>query len=414
MVFAVPFRCDTCDTGINLKIQADDSLFTYDYPISLECPNCGARIEFKYNKDRGILPLRYRIHGEENISTEIDLYYSALLPVDAKLHFKPSKNITLTPFIFLSTIYNGEKVVLQNKVGKQFLDNVYPFRKVFQELLPIYRKGNTVAYSKKLAHIFNITQKYTPISDIKTCRIHLFELLQNTYNNLSTDEYLCQIANPYLGDTIQVKDIDSLKAPFAEINKSVNYNQWQKRAFNFISDMIAKFEKYMPSLFYCTVGDFEVPHQYEAETYTISTEEVIQDYDDSFNLVKDLLPLIVGLSNFRLTGNIDEFLNKDGDMKGVTCLKDFQLLTDGLKIDKLQDYNEVYKYLARGFNHKIRNGIGHDRWDVVPNTQILQFRYKQSDDNEHFDIQLVDLGYLVVINLLHIMEFVLLIEKIKK
>ena len=49
MVFAVPFQCDTCDTGISLKIQADDSLFIYDYPISLECPICGARIEFKYN-----------------------------------------------------------------------------------------------------------------------------------------------------------------------------------------------------------------------------------------------------------------------------------------------------------------------------------------------------------------------------
>lgn len=414
MVFAVPFRCDICDTCISLKIQADDSLFTYDYPISLECPNCGNQINFHYNKDKGILPLRYRIHEEKNVSTEYDLYYSALLPVDAKLHFKPSKNITLTPFMFLSTIYDGEKVVLQNKVGKQFLENVYPYRKAFQELLPIYRKGNTVAYSKKLTYIFNITQKYIPISDIKTCRIQLFELLQNTYNNLSTDEYLSQIANPYLVDTIDVKNIDSLKVPFAEITNIVNYNHWQKQAFDFISDMIAKFEKYMPSLFYCTIGDFEVPHKYAVETYTISAKDVVQDYDKSFNLIKDLLSLIVGLSNFRLTGSIDDFPNENGGMKGISSMKDFNLLTDGLKIDKLQDYGEVNDYLAGGFNHKIRNGIGHRRWDVVPDTQIIQFRYNQNDDNVHYDIQLVDLGYLVVINLLHIMEFVLLIEKLKK
>lgn len=414
MVFAVPFRCDTCDTLISLKIQADQSLFAYDYPINLECPNCGARIVFTYNKDKGILPLGYRIHGEENVSTEFDLYYSALLPVDAKLHFKPSMNVTLTPFMFLSTIYNGEKVVLQNKVGKQFIENIYPFCTVFKELLPIYRKGNTVAYSKKLTHIFNITQKYTPISDIKVCRIHLFELLQNTYNNLSTDEYLSRIANPYLIDTIQVKDIDSLKSPFAEITRIVNYSQWQNDAFDFISGMIAKFEKYMPSLFYCTVGDFVVPHGSKLETYTIDEEEVIQDYNDSFNLIKDLLSLIVGLSNFRLTGSIDDFPNENGGMKGVSGLKDFYLLTDGLKIDKLQDYHEVNAYLAGGFNHKIRNGIGHKRWDLVPDTQIIQFRYNQNDDNVHYDIQLVDLGYLVVINLLHIMEFVLLIEKLKK
>ena len=89
MVFAVPFRCDTCDTLISLKIQADDSLFAYDYPISLECPNCGARIQFVYNKDR-----EYSLLNTEQIgkfSTEYDLYYSALLPVDAKLHFKSIK-----------------------------------------------------------------------------------------------------------------------------------------------------------------------------------------------------------------------------------------------------------------------------------------------------------------------------------
>lgn len=316
--------------------------------------------------------------------------------------------------MFLSTIYNGEKVVSQNNVGKQFIENIYPYRKVFKELLPIYRKGNTIAYSKKLTHIFNITQKYTPISDIKTCRIQLFELLQNTYNNLSTDEYLSRIANPYLIDTIQVKDIDSLKSPFAEINRIVNYSQWQNDAFDFISCMIAKFEKYMPSLFYCTVGDFVVPHGAKLETYTIDEEEVIQDYNDSFNLIKVLLSLIVGLSNFRLTGSIDDFPNENGGMKGISSMKDFNLLTDGLKIDKLQDYGEVNDYLAGGFNHKIRNGIGHRRWDVVLDTQIIQFRYNQNDDNVHYDIQLVDLGYLVVINLLHIMEFVLLIEKLKK
>lgn len=178
--------------------------------------------------------------------------------------------------------------------------------------------------------------------------------------------------------------------------------------------MIAKFEKYMPSLFYCTVGDFVVPHESKLEIYTIDREEVIKDYNDSFNLIKDLLSLIVGLSNFKLAGSIDDFPNKNEGMKGVPGLEDFHLLTDGLKLDKLQDYHEVNDYLAGGFNHKIRNGIGHKRWGVVHDTQIIQFRYKQNDDDEHYDIQLVDLGYLVVINLLHMMEFVLLIEKIKK
>ena len=101
-------------------------------------------------------------------------------------------------------------------------------------------------------------------------------------------------------------------------------------------------------------------------------------------------------------------------MKGIETVKEFYELPDGLKMDKLQDYPEIVNFLAGGFNTKIRNGIGHQRWSLVDDTQNVQFYYKQNNLDEHYDVQLVDLCYLTIINLLHIMEFVLLIEKLKR
>lgn len=412
MVFGVPFQCDICNTVMSIKIQADNSLYSYDYPISVKCPKCGNILEFRYSSQNGIQPKDYGV--AEGAKSEYDFYYSAFLPVATGLYMRPSERIGLTPFMELGKSYHPENIVDQNYRGNLFLKNIYPFRSVIKDVLPIYQKENAAAYSKKIAKVFGLGENFTPISDIDICRKNLFELLNVTYDNLATAKYIDGIVTPFLQDTLNIAGINELKAPYVMVTSIVNYDEWQNSSFDFIAKMVAKFEMYMPSLFYCTVGDFEERHNPPMDIYTISLDEAIKDYDISFNLIKELLPLIVSLSNHRLTGNVNVFPNKDEGMKGIETVKEFHELPDGLKMDKLQDYPEIVKYLAGGFNTKIRNGIGHQRWRLVNDTQNVQFYYKQNNLDEHYDVQLVDLCYLNVINLLHIMEFVLLIEKLKR
>lgn len=412
MVFGVPFQCDICNTVMSIKIQADNSLYSYDYPISVKCPKCGNILEFRYSFQNGIQPKDYGV--AEGAKSEYDFYYSAFLPVATGLYMRPSERIGLTPFMELGKYYHSENIVGQNYRGNLFLKHIYPFRSVFKDVLPIYQKENAAAYSKKIAKVFGLGENFTPISDIEICRKNLFELLNVTYDNLATAKYIDGIVTPFLQDTLNIASINELKAPYVMVASIVNYDEWQNSSFDFIAKMVANFEKYMPSLFYCTVGDFEERHNPPMDIYTISLDEAIKDYDISFNLIKKLLPLIVSLSNHRLTGNVNVFPNKDGGMKGIETVKEFYELPDGLKMDKLQDYPEIVKFLAGGFNTKIRNGIGHQRWRLVNDTQNVQFYYKQNNLDEHYDVQLVDLCYLTIINLLHIMEFVLLIEKLKR
>ena len=412
MVFGVPFQCDICNTVMSIKIQADNSLYSYDYPISVKCPKCGNILEFRYSSQNGIQPKDYGV--AEGAKSEYDFYYSAFLPVATGLYMRPSERIGLTPFMELGKYYHPENIVGQNYRGNLFLKHIYQFRSVFKDVLPIYQKENAAAYSKKIAKVFGLGENFTPISDIEICRKNLFELLNVTYDNLATAKYIDGIVTPFLQDTLNIASINELKDPYVMVASIVNYDEWQNSSFDFIAKMVAKFEKYMPSLFYCTVGDFEERHNPPMDIYTISLDEAIKDYDISFNLIKKLLPLIVSLSNHRLTGNVNVFPNKDGGMKGIETVKEFYELPDGLKMDKLQDYPEIVKFLAGGFNTKIRNGIGHQRWRLVNDTQNVQFYYKQNNLDEHYDVQLVDLCYLTIINFLHIVEFVMLIEKLKR
>lgn len=412
MVFGVPFQCDICNTVMSIKIQADNSLYSYDYPISVKCPKCGNILEFRYSSQNGIQPKDYGV--AEGAKSEYNFYYSAFLPIATGLYMRPSERIGLTPFMELGKYYHPENIVGQNYRGNLFLKHIYPFRSVFKDVLPIYQKENAAAYSKKIAKVFGLGENFTPISDIEICRKNLFELLNVTYDNLATAKYIDGIVTPFLQDTLNIASINELKDPYIMVASIVNYDEWQNSSFDFIAKMVAKFEKYMPSLFYCTVGDFEERHNPPMDIYTISLDEAIKDYDISFNLIKKLLPLIVSLSNHRLTGNVNVFPNKDGGMKGIETVKEFYELPDGLKMDKLQDYPEIVKFLAGGFNTKIRNGIGHQRWKLVNDTQNVQFYYKQNNLDEHYDVQLVDLCYLTIINFLHIVEFVMLIEKLKR
>lgn len=139
---------------------------------------------------------------------------------------------------------------------------------------------------KKIAKIFNLGKKFAPIADIKNCRKHLLELLRSTYKNIATDKYVEYIVTPFLLETLDIANMDELKAPYAMATNIVNYSQWQNSSFDFIANMVAKFEKYIPSLFYCTVGDFKERHNPPMNVYTISLDEAITDYDISFNLIK--------------------------------------------------------------------------------------------------------------------------------
>ncbi len=413
MVFRNPFRCDICGIVFNLKIQADNSLSVYnDYPISLTCPECGNVLELSYSRSKGILPRDYK--AEENVEPKYDLYYSAFLPIPKDMHLRPSKQIGLTPFMTLSKYYPSEEVEDIDTKCNLFLENIYPYRSVFKDLLPIYRKGNTTAYSKKLVKVLEIDGQYTPIDDIKVCRQNLLELFQNTYNNLAPEKYIKDIAFPLFDGILNIQRIDDLKEAYQIASQVINYNPWQMKAFDYIGKIVSKFEKYMPSLFYLTVGDFQERHKLATNIYTIGAKEAINDYDESFNLIKEMLPLLISLTNFRITGDALLFPNKAGGMKGVNGVKGFYNLPDGLKLDKLSDYPEIMHYLQGGFNSKIRNGIGHSRWNIVEGTQLIQFYYKQNNDIEHYDAQLVDICYLTIINFLHIVEFVLIVENLKR
>lgn len=416
MVFDTLFKCDVCDdTVFRLRIQCDDSIRRYSLPLSINCPVCGTDINLTYSGSKGILPKEYNVEGFniEHHEKKYDVPYSPQLPILSSESVVPYFASQLSPYLSLFAAYRPEIISKHAIQAKTFLDKIYPYRHAIKGLLPIYKKGNINAFSKKLAmeekskHIITFTS-------ISSCRDALFDLIKTSYNAIAPTEYIRQIRQPYI-DTIK-RDLFFQNATMilSKLKEVIDLHEWQSKTLNWIGEMVNKFEKYLPSLFYLSVGDFTGHHTPNAIINSISFDESHNDYDDSFYYMKEILPLLVGLSNWGLTGDFNEFPNKNGGMKGIKNVKGYSEIPEGLMLDKISDYPEVLSFLCEGINTDIRNGIAHGRFNIDPKTQKIIFYPKANNKVYHYDIQLIDMCYLTVINFLHIIEFNLFLEELKK
>lgn len=416
MVFDTLFKCDICDdTVFRLRIQCDDSIRKYPLPLSIICPECGNAINLTFSSNKGILPKAYKVDDDKIDSANIkyDVPYSPQLPITTE-SIVSYRSVVLSPYLSLYNVYRPDVISKHATQAKTILDNIYPYRHSIIGLLPIYKKGNIKAFSKKLAMEMDIKSKFHTLVSISACRSALFDLVRTTYNNIATAEYIRQIRQPFLNIIRKEVLIQNAGALLPKLKDILDLHDWQDKSINWIGWMVNKCEKYLTSLFYLSVGDFRDHHIPNAVINSISFDEAQNDYNESFDFMKEILPLLVGIANWGITGDFDNFPNMNGGMKGIGNVENYSKIPEGLMMDKIADYPQILSFLCGGINTNIRNGIAHNRFDINRNTQNIIYYPRANDNTYHYDIQLIDMCYLTIINLLHVMEFNLFLEELKK
>ena len=73
MVHNIYVKCNTCGTPIRLRIQLDGSIYKYDLPIHICCPNpdCGDEFDCSFNHKQGILP-RWYVASEKDMPKQFE------------------------------------------------------------------------------------------------------------------------------------------------------------------------------------------------------------------------------------------------------------------------------------------------------------------------------------------------------
>lgn len=415
MTINVPIKCDTCGTNLLLKIQCDDSLNHYDFHLHIYCKACGDEFDCTYSKMHGILPAIYR--GKVEADAKYTVYYSPQLPVPLSSYYCDNKLHFLPIFQSLSLVYTPQIAIRHAGRIQVILDNVYPYRNILNELIPVMRKGNYNAFQKKMMKVLGINHANRNISSIDECRDVFAKFIEKIHANFATDCYqICiekDVAN-LCQTCIRDKSKADLEDFYQTMDPLIDFSKWTRDAEDFINKFLMNSDKYYPAIFFLSVGDFNVPHTPDTVIETIDVDEAHNYYKKSFDLLNVILPFTVALCNWQISGDINVFPDYCGSMKGVNDIEMFKNLTDGLKSDKLKDYTLIINYLADCYNTHIRNALAHNNVEFEPETQVCKYYYKMNDNQTYDDFRLIDVCYMTFINVLHILEMYLVIHKLKK
>ena len=124
--------------------------------------------------------------------------------------------------------------------------NFLPYKGVLNALLPILKKGNVKAFSKKMAILFD-KKKYKPFGSTLEMYDSYFELLKRVYLNIAPQRYLddwhARFIKP-LEDLINKLTVDEVRDIKVKLDDSGLISKWYKdEALPFLAESIDNIQK---------------------------------------------------------------------------------------------------------------------------------------------------------------------------
>ena len=405
-------------------MQFDTSLHVFDWPVRIECIECGDAIKLSFTSE-GLIPQIYNVQKPQDRSVLTTVVgYSAALPITSNLYMQECDAImsmlNFSPYMnLLRESFSSHETKEFETFCHRLNENLLPYRSSMKELLPILKKGNVKAFSRKMATIFEV-EKYQELDSYEFCRDAFNKLIHRSYQNLCTIKYNSQVVVPYVNrlfHLVSEKNINELDTIKMELDKCTCLSDWlDNEAYPYVAEMLSDIQEFIPAMIYASVDNTGTANRGNLNIVTITHDNAVKYYTKGYEVLVHGLPLIVGLTNLLENGNIHKFVNLK--MNGITDLKAFSSLSGGLMEEKLQDYNSVDNYLFGSMEHKLRNAGIHNGVKYEALTQNIECHYDLQNENKIYNTRLIEVCYKSYIQLLHILEITLLtyliVKKTKK
>ena len=147
MTIAKEIKCDACGGVYHLKLQMDDTIMLFDWPITVECASCGNVMDFKFSRldgfkrlhDGGWLDYTEGDSLQLRMSPGFLMGYSPTLPiVPSVFHVRvPSGIGFFSPFMNFSseTGIDDFSVADCNRKSIGIIRDVLPSRGILKSLV---------------------------------------------------------------------------------------------------------------------------------------------------------------------------------------------------------------------------------------------------------------------------------------
>lgn len=412
------FKCPLCQETFCIKLQMDNTYKLYDWPIHISCPDCGNEMDLFFNAS-GLQPTGLKCKEADECVT---MGYSAVLPLTKNLYFQKlglaGRMMASSPFMNLGMLYAKFDVTAAiGNWSRMLSHSLIPYRHYLKDLLPIVKHSplNAKAFSAKLAQLCEAANQKPMKSDVD-CIDAFVGLHYATYRNLTLDSYeasgMKQLYNQ-LTDYVEKADVRQIEKMHQAIEAVMDTKAWlMTEAFEIVSVIVNEIQLLLPSMFFPSIGYYVPPSGQELYTMTVGYQKLDKWYADLFEALVHILPFVVGLNNAMKNGDADVFVVNGTQRSGA--LADFAKLNTAGRLTAINQDAALKETYEPILNNHIRNAIQHSGVNYQVQTQIVEYHYDTTNNQEHDEFRLIDVGFMVYMQLLHLLEAIQLVANVNK
>lgn len=388
-------KCNYCNTNILLRFQMGQ----LDIPFSFCCPKCGVNINgIRKIIDKNILELENanEINDMERIQDLDNIEYFADFSIELP-HRKIRKfesfaqmySSGFSPFMdFLQLFESGDEYLdLMNKI----YDFIIFKKGNWKNIHPLYNLYFTNNISLIHSPVNSISKNYVIKNKLDAAMaLHQIGVIGfNKILHLDTLNEFMEIANKIFEKEKISNVLEFME--FYEKNENIEFNL--KRVVKIYDRWISDFEKFIPVVV-MSLGN--ISSKFNKDEYgiaTISFENMINFYKDSYELILDLITIAVGLNNIFERESYDNF----SDDSQVKNFEKYYELVKSARINNLNKNDMFSKCI--NINKNVRNAIAHYTYDFEASSQKIIFYDKYKGKENNVEMYLCDLANLCYENI---------------
>jgi hypothetical protein len=373
-------KCDICGAVNNLKYQMG---FSTRHPIKFKC-TCGVSLRGEFSKKNGISFENAQLMNNKSDKLPALVVYSSgdfltmppFIPTDITQLFMPSS------FIYATMYLNYDEFRKEFSFIVNYRDKFHRINRAINEL---YFSGNKTLLVETINKNFN-----DPIFNLQTnndtdifksvAKINQFQFL-----NSKESDAVMKITSLYHK---AVSEKRTELENYLSFLKKLNYlEKWKRRIYNLCDTVYDKIDLLIPIIsvdFY--KGDKEKMLDGSFAITTTSFEDIKQLYVDLYELIADILILLVGFDNVLECGDHEKIKPVVG-LK-VNSLSDMaNMRNKGNIIKFLDNGGEACELVCKCMSPDIRNSIGHYDYDSeeIANSLGQRIKFYNVNNKDEFE-----------------------------
>lgn len=373
-------KCDICGAVSNLKYQVG---YSTRHPIRFKC-RCGVSLRGEYSKKNGINFENAQILGEQQNQLPALVVYSSgdfltqppFIPKKIKQLFMPTSFISATVYLDYAQFREEFSFVVK------YRDEFHQINRAINEL---YFAGN------KNLLVETINKYYSdPIFNLQTNNdmdifISVSKINQIQFLNLKESDAVMKIMSLYQNAVSERRT--ELERYISFLKKLNRLERWKKRIYNLCDTVYEKIDLLIPIIsvdFY--KGDKEEMLDGRFAITTTSFEDIKQLYVDLYELIAEVLILLVGFDNVLERGDYENIKPVAG-LK-VNSLSDMANMRNKGNIIKFLDNGEkACELVCKCLSSDTRNSIGHYDYDSeeIANSLGQKIKFYNVNNKDEFE-----------------------------